>query len=279
MKKTIIFILVLFFGKMFLSAQKNTWTIGLQTGLRTEIVKIEHIRYDGEYDNSTDLSESYVHRCTQSRISIPPIELNIAYNFANNFSLSSGLIFEQHVMKVIPHIGSYYDNEFRKKTSSVSNMLQIPFIVGYDIPVKNTGLSFFARLGLSMDFEIGLGKTTGKISQFFPAIDFYELEDGIYKAYDLYSTALIRSNDVIVDLLFNAGTGISYRLKSGIGFSLSIKYNTGFFRVKELFFRSQIKEIGTDILRYEEIDKLLSRNEYWNVLFGISYTFKQKKKE
>jgi len=80
-------------------------------------------------------------------------------------------------------------------------------------------------------------------------------------------------------LLVNTGIGISYRLKSGIGFSLSGEYNVGFLRLQYLSFRSQIKEIDTDILRYEEVVRLISRNEYWNVLLGVTYTFKQKKKE
>ena len=267
--------MILLVYSLFVSAQKNTWTLGISSGVRGEVITYESQFYDVEYDED----DSFASYEIKSFISRPPVMLNVSYNITDNFSVSSGITFLQYLTKWEDISSGYTTDEelaFREKISYTRNTLQIPLTVCYDIPVRNTGLSFFAKSGVCMDISIHKGNfIIDSDSKVFPI----EMFDG--NIYDLYSIAyrICPRNDRNLNLIINAGIGFAYKFKSGLGLSLSGEYNIGLFRLDVLNFYSQIKEKGTDILKYKHTCRFINRNEYWNVLFGISYTFKQKKKE
>ena len=281
MKRRII-VVVLLGWSLFASAQKNTWTIGLSSGIRGEIVLFESQHFDAKYGSYDMIDDLRISKKFKNYISMPPVELSIAYKVASNVSLSSGLVYVQYQTKwQYPNTSSLSTEEqaFREKVFCILNALQIPLTVCYDVPVKNTGLSFFAKSGLNLDVLVfDKNRSSDTYQQVF-SNEFQEI-DGIY-SYDIYSTALKTRplNNRRFNLMVNTGMGISYKFKSGIGISLSGAYNIGLLRRAEtLCFHSQVKYAGTDILRWQETYQISNRNEYWNVLFGISYTFKKREK-
>jgi hypothetical protein len=73
--------------------------------------------------------------------------------------------------------------------------------------------------------------------------------------------------------------GFAYQFKSGVGISLSGEYSVGTMRSESFNYNLQLKDPITNIVEYEYDYWIYNSNEYWNVLLGISYTFKKKNKE
>jgi hypothetical protein len=86
--------------------------------------------------------------------------------------------------------------------------------------------------------------------------------------------------DKKINLLVDVGTGFSYRLKNGLGFWIEGGYYIGTRIMGELLIKNKITELSNQDMPLKEYDDLLLvKGDYWNVSLGLSYTFKQKKKE
>jgi hypothetical protein len=274
MNKTLKLISVFLLMTFSTFSQKNTWTIGVYTGMQIQMLNsFERDYISKNYSQTTGESKNIDKWNTESRTintisKYPPVELNIRYNITNNFSISSGIGYVSYLsmwngLSNGRHpLDAFADNTYWRRTC-----IQIPLNVRYDIRLKK-GFSFFSKLGLYMDYSVN--SYSEKIN-FMPSI--YVPNQADTTAY--YSDFKIdyRSNGKKINLLINAGVGFAYQFQSGIGLSLSGEYNVGTMRKERFNHHLQIKEVDTHIVNYEYDYYVHNRSEYWNILFGITYTF------
>ena len=282
--KNQIIIIVLLCGSLFASAQKNTWTIGFYTGLQVQMLtSIERTYTLGTIDATTG---GYIHfdswhksKRTINNISSPPVELTVQYNITDNFSVSSGLGYANYRSQWKAwwrqrHQG-FVMERFSLNTYLRRVSIQVPCNLRYNIQIKNTGFSIFPKLGFYLDFSVK---------------SYYYLEDNYYdsslpvdyhdRKYDyVFETChSLPMNNRKVNLLINAGVGLLYQFKTGIGLSLSGEYNVGTMRSEGFNYNLKLKDPATNLREYEFDYIVYNRNEYWNVLLGVTYTFKKKEK-
>jgi len=79
--------------------------------------------------------------------------------------------------------------------------------------------------------------------------------------------------------LFHTGFGFSYQFNSGVGISVSGKHTIGLTYMNELSYNIKFIDADTYITEREFKEQSACRSESWNVLLGITYTFKQKEKK
>ena len=281
-----ILLLIISIGARYYSvdAQKNSWTIGLYTGMQVQqTTAFERDYILGQTNSATGyymhLDSWYESIRTISSISTPPMELTIRYNITDNFSVSSGIGYANyltqwkqknqynHHQTHIMHTRSFSVQTYLRKIS-----IQIPCNLRYDVPLKNTGFSIFPKLGLYLDFPVAIHYH----NIFFSSDTLVPVHDGdtINAVFDYSYFAGNRK----FNLLINAGLGIAYQFKSGVGLSLSGEYSFGIMRPQNVKYNLQLKNANTGILENECDYYVYNRCKYWNVLLGITYTFKKKDK-
>ena len=278
MKRVIIIILLS--GSLFASAQKGSWTVGLYSGVQGQITTAFEQKPLIAIDETGEYIGGY-HRTitrTMHRIYSPPAELAVRYNITDNFSVSSGIGYANYLLqwkykKREQGVGDVMDR-FLLNTYWCETSIQIPCAFRYDIRLKNMGFSIFHKLGLYMDFSVTSDYHYSDNHRGLPV----DYNDKTYN-FVFESRDELFSDNRKFNLLINAGVGFAYQFKSGLGLSLSGEYNIGTMRVKTFNYHLQLKPPDTDIVDYEFNYWIHNRNEYWNVLLGVTYTFKQKKKE
>jgi len=263
--------IVLFSNSVF--AQKNMWTINLNTSMQGQKnVAIEH-EYEYFGINSWGWLDPKM-RTTRTLSNVPLLELTGRYNITNHFSIASGIGHRSYITTLIPRIpptiitGRY---DWLR-----SDYLYLPLTFQFDVPLKNTGFSFFAQLGLNLNFLIttyGADEIPDNIiGEEFSYYDYQnnKLYDAVYFS-DAYSPERI--------LLFHTGLGFSYQFKSGVGISLSGKYNMGTSQKRLLSYWVHLEDPNNHNIGRIVDYNIYSKMECWNVSFGVSYTFKKKIKE
>ena len=263
-------------------AQQNTWTIGLYTGMQVQLLtSIERTYTLGAIDATTG---NYIHfdswhtdKRTINKISTPLVEFTVQYNITDNFSISSGLGYANY--------RSQWEARWRQQGVVMERFslntylrrvsIQIPCNLRYNIQIKNTGFSIFPKLGFYLDFSVK---------------SYYYLQDNYYDSslpvdfhdreynYVFETCHYLPMNNRKVNLLINAGVGFAYKFKTGIGLSVSGEYNVGTMRSEGFNYNLKLEDPATNLREYEFDYTVYNRNEYWNVLFGVTYTFKKKGK-
>jgi hypothetical protein len=265
--QTIAFLIFLFVS-LSLSAQKNTWTIGLHAGVQGQIftsIKQEYYRsfYMGE--GVEDIIDGWgapqaIIKHTLSHI--PPVELTVKYNIGNRFSIATGVGYRNYYMKIS---NKYYNYSQRY------DYIQVPIIFQYDIPFKKKGFAFFVQGGIGLDFEVN-----------YTGLGYYDNEyydSRTDKTYIVENSTESFFGSGGFNYLLHGGFGFSYTFNSGVGISLLGRYNIGAVYISHHSYYTIVKEAETDIIEYEMKEQVHGKAESWNVLLGVSYTFKQKKKE
>jgi len=253
-------------------AQKNTWAINLNTSIQGQ----RNLAIEQEYEYFGNNSWGWLDpqmRTTRTLSNVPLLELTGQYNITNHFSIASGIGHRSYITTLIPRIpptiitGRY---DWLR-----SDYLYVPLTFQYDIPLKNTGFSIFAQLGLNLNFLIttyGADEIPDNvIGEEFVYYDYQnnKLYDAVYFS-DAYSPKRI--------LLFHTGIGFSYRFKSGVGISLSGKYNIGTSYKKLLSYWVHLEDPNNnDIGRIVDYN-VYCKSECWNVSFGVNYIFKKRKR-
>ena len=261
-------------------AQKNTWTIGLYTGVQGQMTtsSMEDVR---EVDRETGKHEyrdfsgfgatSTIHRISPA----PPAELIVQYKITDCFSIASGVGYGLHRTQWKPTAYmNYMENimgNFAYNNWSHRTTIQVPLILQYDIPLKNTGFSFFANMGVYFDFRI---YSYGRSSFCPDTLVYYDDYDA--KMYDVELTQDLDFYIYGVNFLLHAGLGFSYQFKSGLGISLSGTYNTGTRPTEHLTLDAKFKDSITGIVEEKWRCHVYNNNQNWNVLLGVTYTFKKK---
>lgn len=254
-------------------AQKNTWTINLNTSIQGQ----RNFAIEQEYEYFGSNSWGWLDprtRTTRTLSNLPLLELTGQYNVTNCFSIVSGIGHRSYITTLIPSISptiitGRYD-------WLRSDYLYLPLTFQYNIPLKNTGFSIFAQLGLNFNFLVttyGADEIPDNIiGEEFVYYDYKnnKLYDAVYFS-DAYSPTKI--------LLFHTGIGFSYKFKSGVGISLSGKYNIGTSHKKLLSYWVNLEDPNNkDIGRIVD-NNVYSKSECWNVAIGVNYTFKKKEKK
>ena len=262
--------IVLMLGLLPLSAQKNTWTIGLYTGTQGQLItshEQHYMRtiYDYKTDDYTIIDEwdSPIMGLKHVFSNIPPIELTAKYNVKNRFSIASGVGYRSYFIKM----KNALDYTFR------TDYIQVPIIFQYDIPLKKKGFSLFAQWGIGLEFNVYSKETVSLIGYQEPFLD--KIIQGSSFT-DITNNASVGGGRV--NFLLHSGIGISYQFNSGIGLSLLGRYNIGTYTNK-VSYHLKLIELPNGFVERETKELLRSRSESWNVLLGVTYTFKQKKKE
>ena len=241
-----------------LSAQKNSWTIGVYSGIRSEVLQG---------------SKDYRKYVFGNRLSTPPIKINVSYCIDSNFYVTSGLAYTETKPKWDFFAIDWNGGEkYREKTHLLYRSIQIPMQLRYDLPIYKNDLFLFIKAGLNLDIPI----YSGQSKRFVPdkEIEFTYINDDYtlsYKPQPHYSGNKI-------NFLINTGIGIAYQLPCKIRFALTGEYYTGTRNMTDINIPYTLTNKTTGVvLKYNE--RLLYRGDYWMVGLGISYTFKIKEKE
>jgi hypothetical protein len=271
MRTQTITFLIFLLSSLSLSAQKNTWTINLNVSMQGQ--RSSAIEQECRYAGYVSAWNRPSIKTTHTLSNVPLLELTGRYNITNHFSIALGIGHRSYITTIEPSIPptiitASYDwlrNDY----------IQVPLTFQYDIPLKNTGFSIFAQLGLNLNFLI-TSYGDYYVSDDIPnEFEYYDYQNGkLYNAMyfsDFYSPERI--------LLFHIGLGFSYRFNSGVGISLSGKYNIGTSYNELLSYRVRME----DPTNYN-IGRIIAHNAYsksdcWNASFGVSYTFKKKEKK
>ena len=260
MKKQII-IIALLVGSLFASAQKGSWTIGFNTGVQGNIITSVKQEYFGtDYFGSINEWNPPMVGITHAFSHIPLAELTIKYNIRNHFSIATGVGYRNYYLKA--KYRDFYSFTYR------DDFIQVPIIFQYDIPLKKKGFSLFVQGGIGFDFEI-----------YDKGWEYYPTEpQKWYSEQLLYVENSTESyfNNADFNMLLHAGFGFSYKFNSGVGISLLGRYNIGALFTSIHSYHTTVKEFGTDIIVHEMKEQLYGKAESWNVLLGITYTFKKK---
>jgi hypothetical protein len=262
-----------------ISAQKNTWTIGLYFGVQGQITSaVERDYYlilpEGTYFNDW---QSHPPRTILSVFSHLPMQLSVQYNITDNISISTGIGYISYSTQWRDKSKSKWHvmDNFASNHYSSRESVQVPLEVHYKIPIKNTGFSVIPKFGLILDFSFAPHVHIEENVDSFYLVDYYA---GKYQSVfnSIYSKP---ANNRTFDLIVNAGISFAYQFKSGFGLCLSGEYNRGTMRAEQLRYELQLKNPETGIVEYGFDYVVSNRNEYWNVLLGFTYTFKQKNKQ
>jgi hypothetical protein len=266
-KRLIIVVLLGMIGSLFASGKKNSWTIGLYTGIQGQIissVKQEYTRafYIGG-EKIINMWDAPMIRIQHALSHIPPVELTVKYNIGNCFSIVSGVGYRSYYLKV-------KDNPFYNFTTR-GDFIQVPIIFQYNIPLKKKGFSVFIQGGIGIDIGINSIDRASYSNEY----DDRKANKVCY----VENTAESYFNNGDRNLLLHTGVGFSYNFDSGIGISLLGRYNTGALYISTHSYHTVVKEVGTDIIEQEIKEQLYGKAECWNVLLGVTYTFKKKEKQ
>jgi len=274
MKNKIVLLGFLMFGMVSLYAQKGNCTIGLYTGVQGQFFTFHREEYHKTlYTNSETGKDTLIGnwqspymRMTHTFSNIPPIELLVRHNVSNRFSMLYGVGYRSYFTKIKGGGRAYYADVLYY--TARTDFIQIPIICQYDMPMKKNGFSFFLQWGLCFDVEIKRKSwwhslteqhdwRTDKLLYVETSINSY------WGAASFYP-------------LFHTGFGFSYQFNSGIGISLSGKHNIGLSHINKLSYNIKFIDAETGITEREFKEYLSTRSESWNVLLGITYTFKKK---
>ena len=258
---------ILLVNSLSLSAQKNTWTLGIYTGVQGQITtSVKH-----EYYRSSDLSPTNTGSWNPIRTTIehnfsriPPIELTVKYNIGNHFSIGTGVAYRTYYMSI-----KY--NDFFNYTERY-DYIQVPILLQYDIPLKKKGFSFFVQGGIGFDFEIDYrawGYSSNK----------YWKSSYTSKTYTVENSLVHHFHGGGFNYLLHGGFGFSYMFDSGIGISFTGRYTLGARHINKFSYHTIVKEEDTGFVEREIKEQLHGKAECWNALLGVSYTFKNKKRE
>ena len=264
MNNRIALIIVLALGIVQMFAQKNTWTLGLCTGVQGNInTVINQEYYGGSYESYFEENEG---RWNPTRIYLehvfsqtPPVELTAKYNTGKYFSIALSVGYRSYYLKV-------KDNMFYNYTERY-DYIQIPIIFQCDIPLKKKGFTFFVQGGIGFDIEVGdrgWGYYFG---------EYYDHWIGKTCTVENTTENYWGGGGGFIALL-HGGFGFSYKFNSGVGISLLGRYNLGSDYISQHSYHTIVKEVGTGIVEREIKEQLFGKAESWNVLLGVTYTFK-----
>ena len=266
MKKQVI-VIILLGASLFVSAQKGNWTIGLYSGVQGQIISSHLDEYYRTIPNPDTII--IIDKWNPTRMGVkhtfsntPPVELNVKYNIRNRFSFAFGLGYRSYYAKV----KDVFDFCFTSK----ADYFQVPIIFQYDMPLKKQGFSFFLQWGLCFDImrnSRGWGYSPSEYHDFMTD-KLLSVETSINPSW----------GEVLFNPLFHTGFGFSYQFNSGFGIAVSGKHNIGLTYINTLSYHIQLKDTQTGIIEREVKEQLYCRSESWNVLVGLTYTFKKKEK-
>lgn len=256
-KKIIICLIYFAFMTFQLSAQKGSWTIGLNSGLRGELF---------------DASQHYRLYFFGNKISFPPIEFNLAYGINDNFFIETGITYiETKTNWGFGTIDWGMEGRYCAQYKLYSS-LQLPVNLKYNLPLFHSRFHLFTKVGLNI--QIPLQKIRN--------LNFNA--DPVYMEYDGYSYKLEYNLDVTapnhpINFLISTGIGCNYQFKNGIGISLFGEYFTGLRTMANIriLYTLVNMDIGLSPDWYDD-EYITYRGDYWYAGLGISYTF-QKKRE
>ena len=276
-RKKQIIICILLGGALFVSAQKNTWTIGLYTGVQGQLQTYHRQEYHRDlYSNYDTGEDTLIGRWQSPELgmahtfsNIPPIELSVKYNIRDRLSLVYGVGYRSYFTKVKGG-GRSFGTDVLHYTAR-TDIIQVPIVFQYDMPLKKKGFSFFLQWGLG--FDVGIyHKSWGTSS----IEEYDEIASQL-----LYVQTFVNSSsgNFLVNYVLHTGFGFSYQFNSGVGISLSGKHNIGLAFVNELSYNIQFMDAQNGYVMVREFKEQSGCRESWNVLLGITYTFKKKQKE
>lgn len=259
-------------------AQKNSWTIGLDGGL------IGSVWQKGNVTNSYIRSHGFDFPLYY--------ELTLSYGLTDYLSISTGVawnvINEAGFKGVGTPSGLTLNETFSRSEYFLYeySSIDIPLKLNFSVPLGKSQFYFLGNVGLVIDivkaddpnFSLRPMPDDGAWMQ----SDSWVL-GSLYGVNDEY--AVFRSLRGIiypnkVNFLINAGIGFGYRFKCGVGLSLTGDYHIGMRIMGEYNLKYRLTnrdDYYTPLKEY--IDKLYYKGDYWKVALGVSYTFKQKKKE
>ena len=255
-------LLILFFG-FPLTAQKNSWSFGVNGGFKQEI---------------NPISQNYRHVILGKPGFSPQADFRFSYYFHDHFAIESGLSYSSTKLPALElttllHANlSWEESVSLRPPTTLFHAIQIPALLSSSFSIwKN--LKFYAKTGLCLSFMMPetdmelKGELTGNTTH-----------NGIAYQHALsYNTNTSLSSSY--ELLFNAGIGIGYEFPLGLGISLNASFAQGFLVTTEVLtsygyrFTSEYDDFFAP--GYENISL---RTSYYSLTLGLFYKIKSNKK-
>lgn len=240
--------------------QKGSWTIGLNSGLRGEVMRN---------------SEQYRQYKFGHQISTPPLELNCSYGLNDNFYISIGVAYIEHyarwMSKTFPAHYGVNESGYMSYKYLMYKSLQIPLIIKYDVPLFRSRCSFISSSGMVLD--IPMSKLPIMFNPEISSPINYEGNDCMFTEFHTFY-----SDNKKINYLVNTSVGFAYHFKKGINVSLTGGYFFGLRLMEEVTVTERLTNTSTNAIIDKNKEYLLDYGDYWYVGLGVSYTF-QKKRE
>lgn len=262
MKNHKIFLIVVIFSVIINPnfGQKGIWTIGLNSGLRGEVMR------------NTEQNRQYKFG---HQISTPSLELNCSYGLNDNFYLSIGVAYIEHhaiwMSKTFPAHYGVYESGYSSYRYLMYKSLQIPFIIIYDIPLFHSRCSFISKSGIV--FDIPVSKLPIKFNPEISNAINYEGVDCMFTEFHTFYY-----NKKKINYLVNTSIGFAYHFKKGISLNLTGGYFFGLRLMEEVTVTERLTNKLTNAMIDKNKEYLLDYGDYWSVGLGVSYTFQKKRK-
>ena len=248
--------IVLFCNSIY--AQKNSWTLDFRTGYKIQVLEKTTspiLEIKSTFGDGVGPSFCFI---------------NLAYNVNDKISFGSGIGFliYQAAWRT-GKAGTIWVNS--RGGEIIFRNLQIPLNLKYAIPLRKSNFNIYGKLGLGINIPIYAISTTIVNDNGLILTQEY-LEYG----YEYEQTEKVYGKKI--NILLNAGVGMAYRFKNGIGLSLEGEYYAGLRTMGHVLINIKQRTFENPVVLKESTNLLLIKGSYWNFSLGISYTFKKKAK-
>lgn len=259
-------LLILFMGSP-LSAQKNTWTVGVNAGVKQDI-------------NPISINRRYI--ILGQREFAPQAGFHFSYYFHDNFAIESGVSYSSTklpalVVSTLRHANVGWNERVSfMPPSTLYHSIQVPALLSSSFSIwKN--LKFYAKTGLCLNFMIQDSdadiKRTGEITG-------TSIKDGITYHHSLDYDVEINTVPTAYELLLNAGIGIGYEFPMGLGISLNTSIAQGFIITTEvLTFYGYDWSTEYDGYFIPGSENISLKTNYYSLTLGVFYKINGKKND
>ncbi|MDR2084457.1 MAG: PorT family protein [Bacteroidales bacterium] len=265
-KASLLLLLILFLSSQ-LSAQKNTWTVGVNAGVKQEL---------------NSISQNYRYIILGQNDFSPQAGFQFSYYFHDNFAIESGLSYSSTklpalVVSTLKHANVGWNERVPfMPSSTLYHSIQVPALLSSSFSIwKN--LKFYAKTGLCLNFMIQDNDVDIKRSGELTGTS---IKDGITYQHLLDFDVEINTAPTAYELLLNAGIGIGYEFPMGLGISFNASFAQGFIITTDvltsygyIWSSTEHEEFFTS--GYENISY---KTNYYSLTLGIFYKINSNKK-
>jgi len=261
--KLIILLLPLLLLATISFAQQGKWTVEFSSGVRIETYE----SHNHEFGYPMTFRPTF-----------PQIEVNFWYGIKDYFFLESGLSYVEYNSNWQCGYEIGYPKWKRAFISKhkLYSALQIPLRARFSVPLGKSDFHFLSSTGIVLQFTLQRSVPNGWFPENDPYKDFSgEINMGWKTSYCLIAYSPMRE----INILLNTKIGFMYQFNFGLGISVFGEYYKG-TRTMVMIDAIYNEKLSNESDYYpERVSNYETKGDCWNAGIGISYTFKNTRKE